>query len=55
MRVIDARKEVGPHGHVSVCRCIGDFGIPNLHRFGWCYRPKALDRISSRSQFAIAM
>jgi hypothetical protein len=46
MHVIEARRDGGPHGDVYVCRCIGDFGIPNLHRFGWCYRPVALDRIS---------
>jgi len=53
MHVIEARREGGPHGHVYVCRCIGDFGIPNLHRFGWRYRPVALDRFSSRTEFAI--
>ena len=47
MQVIEARREGGPNGHVFVCRCTGDFGIPNLHRFGWCHRPLALDRISS--------
>ena len=55
MHVIEARRDGGPHGYIYVCRCIGDFGIPNLHRFGWCYRPEALDRISSRGQFAIGV
>jgi hypothetical protein len=41
MHVIDAGAKGEPHGHVSVCRCTGGFGIPNLHRFGWCYWPKA--------------
>ena len=37
MHVIEARRDGGPHGYIYVCRCIGDFGIPNLHRFGWIY------------------
>jgi len=53
MQVIEARREGGPDGHVFFCGCIGDCGIPNVHRFGWFYRPEALDHISSRSQFAI--
>src|ERR1700686_4176399 len=54
MQVIDAGRKGGPHGHISVCRCIGDFGIPNLHRFGWCYWPEAssLNRGSSDSGFS---
>jgi len=46
MQVIEARREGGSHGHVSVCRCVGDFGIPNLHWFGWSYWPVALDRFN---------
>jgi hypothetical protein len=41
MHVIDAARKGGPHDHVSVCRYIVDFGIPNFHGFRWCYRPKA--------------
>jgi hypothetical protein len=53
MPVIDAGTKGGPHGHISVCRCIGDFGIPNLLRCGWCYWPKAssLNRGSLDSGF----
>jgi hypothetical protein len=55
MHVIEARRDGGPHGYIYVCRCIGDFGIPNLQRFGWFYWPEALDRIGSRGQFAIGV
>ena len=55
MHVIEARRDGGPHGYIYVCRCIGDFGIPNLYRFGWSYWPVALDRFSWCSQFLIGV
>ena len=56
-QVIEAegRGKGGPHGHVSVFRGVGDFGIPNLHRFRRRDWPMALDRISWRGQFAIGV
>jgi len=41
MRVVKAGTKGGPHADFSSDRCIGDFGIPVFHRFGWCCRPKA--------------
>ncbi len=51
MRVIKAGMKGGPHDDVSVCRCIGDFGIPVFHRPGRSYRPKAssLNRVRDGS------
>jgi len=41
MHVVKAGAKGGTHGDVSVCRCIGDFGIPVFHRPGRYYRPEA--------------
>ena len=41
MRVIKAGTKGGPHDDVSVCRCIGDFGISVFHRPGRSSRLKA--------------
>ena len=51
MHVINAERKGDPHDHVSVCLCIGDIRIPNLHRFGWIYWPKAssLNRVLNGS------
>ena len=51
MQVIKAGTTGGPHDDVSVCRCIGDFGISVFHRPGRPYRPKAssLNRVRDGS------
>jgi hypothetical protein len=41
MHAVKAGAKGGTHGDVSVCRCIGDFGIPVFHRPGRCHRPEA--------------
>ena len=41
MRLVKAGTEGGPHGGVSACWCIGDFGIFVFHRPGRCYWPEA--------------
>jgi hypothetical protein len=51
MRVIKPGTKGGPHGYVSVCRGIGDFGISVSHRRGRSYRPEAssLNRVRAGS------
>ena len=51
MQVIKAGRTGGPYDDVSVCRCIGDFGIPVFHGPGRSYRPKAssLNRVRDGS------
>jgi hypothetical protein len=53
MRAVKAETKEGRHDDVSFGRCIGDFGIPVFHRFGWCYRPEAssLNRVSTGQAF----
>jgi hypothetical protein len=41
VQVIKAGTTGGPHDDVSVCRCIGDFGVSMFHRAGGFYRPEA--------------
>ena len=41
MCVVKARTKGGPHGGVSVYRCIGGVGIPVFHRSGRFFRPAA--------------
>jgi len=57
MRVVRAVTKGGLYDDLSVCRSIGDFGIPVFHRPGWRYRPKESslnqvrdDSISSQGQ-----
>jgi hypothetical protein len=41
MPVVKAGTKGGLYGDVSVCRGIGDFGLPVFHRPGWFFRPEA--------------